>query len=152
MGYRHGRSSVLLSAPSVFPAQPSVCCRQQIVNIDSKIRIQSRFIIHENIDGRHDYTYYPQINTGFVLQPKINQTDASTGYLQIIIHHLFFSLLKNRHHAPATSLNGKITLFDRRKQTSSSKPDKPIGFSRLHKGQNPPFSFPLSKFLRIFVR
>jgi hypothetical protein len=83
-----GRFPAFSFPSSPHPEKPSIDRRYQIINIDTEVCIQSRFVIDEDVDSRHDDTRYPKIDACPVFQPKVDQTDYCTEYFkEIHIHH-----------------------------------------------------------------
>ena len=62
----------LLFPVSPHPEKPTVDSGYQIIDIDAKVGIQSRLVIYKDVNGRHDDTCYPKIDTSPVFQPKVD--------------------------------------------------------------------------------
>ena len=85
---------------SPHPEEPSVDGSYQIVNVDAEVGIQSCVVINKDINGRHDDARQPQIDTGAILQPQVDNADKRTEYLQIIHFHICLFIRSLRRHYP----------------------------------------------------
>ena len=82
-----GRFPAFSFSSSPHPEKPSIDRCYQIIDIDTEVCIQPRFVIDEDVDSRHDDACYPKIYTCLVLQPKVEKSYKCSDDFESLLHN-----------------------------------------------------------------
>lgn len=81
----HPRDGSLFAGTAPFsPHEPTVYAGTEVIDVDGHVGIESRTVIDEDVDGRHDDAGEPEPDAGPVFEPQVCESYGRTDCLQIV--------------------------------------------------------------------